>query len=151
MVFDFFFTYNLLLRYVSLLKTAMSEFHIVIPNVISVFMPSNYFSHFKIEVFLLWYESQYQYRLRTNRKKYITKILNVRYSPFKMFMLFSFDCHDLFSSLAENRFFLTSSILTAVYPPSTPLTSSPPPFPFGPTSFCFSIDNNQVAMTYSVY
>lgn len=45
MVFDFFFTYNLLLRYVSLLKTAMSEFHIVIPNVISVFMPSNYFSH----------------------------------------------------------------------------------------------------------
>lgn len=68
MVFDFFFTYNLLLRYVSLLKTAMSEFHIVIPNVISVFMPSNYFSHFKIEVFLLWYESQYQYRLRTNRK-----------------------------------------------------------------------------------
>lgn len=151
MVFDFFFTYNLLLRYVSLLKTAMSEFHIVIPNVISVFMPSNYFSHFKIEVFLLWYESQYQYRLRTNRKKYITKILNVRYSPFKMFMLFSFDCHDLFSSLAENRFFLTSYILTTVYPPSTPLTSSPPPFPFGPTSFCFSIDNNQVAMTYSVY
>lgn len=45
MVFDFFFTYNLLLRYVSLLKTAMSAFHIVIPNVISVFMPSNYFSH----------------------------------------------------------------------------------------------------------
>lgn len=138
----------------SLLKTAMSEFHIVIPNVISVSMPSNYFSHsfiLKLRFFCCDMKVSISTGLGLIGKNISLKFWMYATVHLNFSCFFSFDCHDLFSSLTENRFFLTSYILTTVYPPSTPLTSSPPPFPFGPTSFCFSIENNQVAMTYSVY